>query len=151
MKRDAFDDQLKNTLAAPEKADEAARLIEANKNIALEKSPNSILISYEGRNNRFVDDLRKVYDYIAQNVYGFKTMDHMIAIAHTEIVARCIEDPVKFGPSAIKAIAQIQEKIHPQEKITAKKEVPGSSKHEIIKRLEAEAAHVNSLQAKKTQ
>ena len=135
MKPDAFDDQLKGTLADPANADEAAKLIKANKHIALEKSPNSIIVSYETKNNRFVEDLRRVYNFIAET-YGFKSMDHMIAIAHGEILARAIEDPLKYGPAAIKAISQIQEKIHPQEKLSAKTKIAGQTKQEIIRRLE---------------
>jgi hypothetical protein len=134
MKPDAFDDQLKGTLADPKKSDEATELVKANKSIASDRSPNSITITYEGKNNRFVEDLRRVYNFIAES-WGYKSMDHMIAIAHTEIVARAVQDPLKFGPAAIKAIAQIQDKIHPKEKITATQKIAGESKQDRIDRL----------------
>ena len=136
MEPDAFDDILKDTLAAPEKSDEAKQLIEANKNIALEKSPNSVTVEYEARNFRFVEDLRRVYNFIAQG-WGYKSMDHMIAILHTEVIAKGIADPLKYGPSALKAVPQVQEKIHPKEKISGKKTIPGDGKHKIIARLES--------------
>jgi len=118
-----------------EVADSRVELVEANKSIALDKSPNSITISYESKSRKdTAAAFRKAYDFLAQH-WGYKSVDHMIAIAHTEILAKAIADPIKFAPSALKAIPQIQEKIHPQEKVTAKERVPSGGKSEIVKRI----------------
>lgn len=119
-----------------EVADSRSDLVEANKNIASDRSPNSLTITYEAKSRKdTAAAFRKAYDFLAQH-WGYKSADHMIAVAHTEILAKAIADPLKFGPSALKAIPQIQEKIHPQEKVTAKERIPGGGKSEIIKRIE---------------
>jgi hypothetical protein len=161
MKPDAFDDQLKGTFADPEKKSEAeivkaenykirtfyetskvdkkdksrGELVEANKNIALNRSPNHIMVQYENRTpGAFHKDIRAIYDFLCQG-FGYKGSDHMIAILHVELIAKGIADPLKFGPSALKAVPQIQEKTHPKEKITAKEKISSERKEEIIERL----------------
>lgn len=124
-----------------EVAESRAELVETNKNIALDKSPNSITVTYESRSRKDIAQAhRLLYDFLAQH-WGYKSADHMIAVAHTEILAKAIADPIKFAPSALKAIPQIQEKIHPQEKVTAKETIPGGSKSEILERIQSHYNH----------
>lgn len=134
----ALRDENAKTLSFYEKgevADSRAELVEANKDIALNRSPNSLTITYESNSRKDLAAATKTLcDFLAQH-WGYKTIDHMIAVAQVEFIAKAIADPIKFAPSALKAISQIQEQIHPQEKVTAKETIPSGGKSEIVKRI----------------
>lgn len=118
-----------------EVAESRADLVEINKDIALDKSPNSMTITYESKSRKDVAaQKRAIADFLAQH-WGYKTAEHMMMVARIEIIAKSIADPIKFAPSALKAIAQLQEEIYPQEKVTAKETIPSGGKSEIVKRI----------------
>lgn len=118
-------------------AENISSLIEANQSIASEKSPNSIVPSYKDDQKIHVE-LKKLYDFISQT-YGYKTMDHMIAIAHSVIIAEVIAKPeVAFlpgGANIIKAIEQAQKNMRPDAKQEPSKMPKGESKRDIAERL----------------
>jgi len=119
-------------------------LLERNRDIAASQSPNSIDAKYETSKD-IHKELTKLYNFLSQS-FGYKTIDHMIAVAHTVLIAEVIANPTKMGAqTALKAIEQAQANTRPpEEKASAK--VPQESKNEIIKRI---ADHLAEPQAKK--
>jgi hypothetical protein len=97
-----------------ELANDLEQLVRKNRDIAASESPNSILPKYATR-KEVHQELVKLYNFLA-NRFGYKTFDHMIAVAHTVLIAEAIAHPTKFGAqNAIKAISQAQDNIRPPE------------------------------------
>lgn len=115
-------------------ASQLQELLEKNREIASQQSPNSIVPEYK-TSKEIHKELTKIYNFLAET-FGYKTMDHMIAVAHTVLIAEAIANPAKMGSqTAIKAIEQAQANIRPPaEKATAGK-IAQEAKPDIIKRL----------------
>lgn len=118
-------------------ATDISNLMEVNQSIASEKSPNSIVPTYK-EDKAVHKELKRLYDFIAQT-YGYATMDHMIAIAHSILIAEVIAKPelafLPGGGNIIKAIDQAQKNTRPDTKQEASKMPKGESKRDIINRL----------------
>lgn len=119
-------------------AKDIENLMSVNKSIAAERSPNSIPVEYEKDNKKMHDGLKKLYDFLAQT-YGYQTFDHMIAVAHSIILAKAIAQPeivfLPGGANIIKAIEQAQANIRPKPDPAEKKLPRGESKTDITQRM----------------
>jgi hypothetical protein len=76
-----------------------------------------------------------LYDFLA-NEFGYRSIDHMISVAHTILVAKTIANPSGPTQGVMKSIEQIQENIRPKGDLTQGKMSKGDSKNEIIKNME---------------
>jgi hypothetical protein len=116
-------------------ASELSDLMKINQSIALDRSPNSILSdesTYKEKSDVF---LKKLYDFLA-NEFGYRSIDHMISVAHTLLLAKTIANPSGPTQGVMKSIEQIQENIRPKGDLTQGKMSKGDSKNEIIKNME---------------
>jgi hypothetical protein len=123
----------------PDKSERLARdiekLLEINRDIASQQSPNSVDYNPDS-GNPIHKELVKLYNFLAQ-FHGYKTIDHMIAVAHATIIAEAIASPATFGVQAIKAIEQAQKNVRPPDDKAVPGKLPqGESKRDILKRLE---------------
>ena len=115
-------------------ADDLDSLLRSNLNVASEKSPNSIEadpLKYKEEAHLF---LKKLYDFLAQN-FGYKSIDHMISVAHTLVIARAIAEPTSEHKNLMKSIEQVQANIRPKGETGQGKLGKGESKNEILRRM----------------
>ena len=118
-------------------ASDISSLIEQNKEIASQRSPNSIVPQYSD-DKHIHKELKQLYDFLAQT-YGYATFDHMIAVAHSVLVAKVIAKPdlvfLPGGGAILKAIDQAQKNIRPEAKQEPSKMPKGETKKDILERM----------------
>lgn len=107
---------------------------------ALESIENSrtqsIELTVTKRKEELQEYLEEVYDRLARS-WNYENMIEMMAVAHTELVARAIADPQAFGHKGLKALHEISGLLYAPQKATVKKTlVPGDSAEKLLQRLQ---------------
>lgn len=103
--------------------------------IAEIESAHTIEISATKRKEELQQYLRRVYDDLAKS-WSFTNMAHMMATAHTEIVARAIADPRAFGKEGIRALKDVSQLLYPTEKLSIKRRLPdGDTPSDLLNRI----------------
>lgn len=102
-----------------------------------------ISISVSKRREELTQYIRHVYDMAAKD-WKFEDMVHMLATYHTELLARGITNPERFGKEAAKVASDVSKFVYPKEtaKIT-RKLPPGETAEEILTRLRTRLAEHN--------
>lgn len=96
---------------------------------------SSIEVSATKRKEDMQQYLRHVYDELARE-WSFENMVHMMATAHTEMVARAIAEPLLFGKEGIRALKDVAHLLYPIEKMSVKRQLPaGDTKETLLARI----------------
>lgn len=107
----------------------------------------TIEVTAERRGSELLEYLRAEYDRCAR-VWGFADMIHMMAVAHTEMVARAIHDPASFGREGLRALKDLAPMLYPAERVTAKRTLPaGETKVAVLERMFKRLHQVGELPA----
>jgi hypothetical protein len=77
------------------------------------------------------DYLRALYDDLATK-WGFESMAHMMATAHTELVARAIDAPDRLGKEGLTALKEIAKLLFPAQKVTASRRLAAGDDREAV-------------------
>lgn len=103
-------------------------------------------ISVTRRRHELNQYIRHVYDEAAKN-WDFQDMVHMLATYHTELLARGIVHPERFGKEAAKVASDVAKFVYPKETAKITRSIPvGETKEEILERLTARLSeHTKSL------
>lgn len=89
------------------------------------------------RKSEYGDYLHELYNEMARG-WKFDDMAHMMARAHTEIVARAIAQPETFAGEGLKALKEIARLVFPMQKATVTRSLPpGDTKEDVLQRLKS--------------
>lgn len=97
---------------------------------------SSIELTVTKRKEALQEYLEATYDRLART-WSFESMIEMMAVAHTELVARCIADPQTFGNKGLKALHEVSGLLYAPQKATVKKTlVPGDTAEKLLRRMQ---------------